>query len=114
AILPVRVFLYVMMLRRRQKRALRYASLAIVNEALGKGNKLRRHIPPALMLLALAALIIAPARPPATVTLPSQHETIILAMDVSGSMRAADVLPSRLEAAQAAARAFGAGTPPPD
>jgi Ca-activated chloride channel homolog len=111
AILPVLVFLYVMMLRRRQKRALRYASLAIVNEALGNGHKLRRHIPPALMLLALAALIMATARPTATVTLPSQHETIILAMDVSGSMRAADVLPSRLEAAQAAAKAFIHDTP---
>jgi Ca-activated chloride channel family protein len=94
------------MLRRRQKRALRYASLAIVNEALGKASRLRRHIPPALMLVALGALIVATARPTATVTLPSEHETIILAMDVSGSMRATDVQPTRIEAAQAAAKSF--------
>jgi Ca-activated chloride channel family protein len=106
AVLPVLVALYVWMLRRRHKRALRYASLAIVNEALGTMSRVRRHIPPALMLLALAALIVATARPTATVTLPSEHETIILAMDVSGSMRAADVQPTRIEAAQAAAKAF--------
>ena len=106
AILPVLIALYVWMLRRRQKRALRYASLAIVNEALGKASRLRRHIPPALMLLSLAALIVATARPTATVTLPSEHETIILAMDVSGSMRATDVQPTRIEAAQAAAKSF--------
>ncbi|HXU52075.1 MAG TPA: VWA domain-containing protein [Casimicrobiaceae bacterium] len=106
AILPVLIALYVWMLRRRQKRALRYASLAIVNEALGKASRLRRHIPPALMLLSLGALIVATARPTATVTLPSEHETIILAMDVSGSMRATDVQPTRIEAAQAAAKSF--------
>lgn len=111
AILPLLVLGYVAMLRRRHKRALRYASLSIVNEALGSGQRWRRHVPPALMLLALAALVVAIARPMATVTLPSQHETIILSMDVSGSMRAADVQPSRLEAAQAAAKSFIADTP---
>jgi Ca-activated chloride channel family protein len=68
-------------------------------------------VPPLLVLLALAALIIAMARPTATVTLPSQHETVILAMDVSGSMRANDVEPSRLAAAQTAAKAFIADQP---
>src|SRR5919202_2393610 len=58
------------------------------------------------VLLALAALIVAMARPQASGTLPSQHETVILAMDVSGSMRATDVEPNRLVAAQAAAKAF--------
>ncbi len=110
-VLPLLVAVYVGLLRRRRRRALRYASLSIVNEALGTGHRLRRHIPPALMLLSAAALIVAIARPMASVTLPSQHDTIILAMDVSGSMRAADVLPSRLEAAQAAAKAFIADTP---
>ncbi|HMA10123.1 MAG TPA: VWA domain-containing protein, partial [Ramlibacter sp.] len=86
--------------------ALRYASLSIVKEALGPGQSIRRHIPPALFLLSLAAMLIAAARPQAVVTLPSNQQTIILAMDVSGSMRATDVKPSRLEAAQAAAKAF--------
>jgi Ca-activated chloride channel family protein len=106
AILPVLIALYVWMLRRRQKRALRYASHAIVKEALGKASRLRPHIPPAVLLLSLGALIVATARPTATVTLPSEHETIILAMDVSGSMRATDVQPTRIEAAQAAAKSF--------
>jgi len=111
AILPLLVAGYVLMLRRRRRHALRYASLSIVNEALGTRQRWRRHIPPALMLLSLAALIVAIARPTASITLPSQHEMIILAMDVSGSMRAADVQPSRLEAAQAAAKAFIGDTP---
>ena len=111
AILPLLVAGYVLMLRRRRRHALRYASQSIVKEARGTRQRWRRHIPPALMLLSLAALIVAIARPTASITLPSQHEMIILAMDVSGSMRAADVQPSRLEAAQAAAKAFIGDTP---
>jgi Ca-activated chloride channel family protein len=84
----------------------RYASLAIVKEALGRGPGLRRHIPPVLFLLALAAMLLAAARPVATITLPSTQQTIILAMDVSGSMRATDVQPNRLVAAQNAAKSF--------
>lgn len=103
---PALVAAYVIMLRRRKKIALRYASLSIVKEALGAGPGYRRHVPPVLLLLALAAMLFAVSRPVAVVTLPSQHETVILAMDVSGSMRATDVLPNRLSAAQAAAKAF--------
>ncbi len=109
--LPVLVAAYVAMIRRRAKRAVRYSSLSIVREAMGTMSRVRRHVPPALMLLALASLVMAMSRPLATVTLPSQHETIILAMDVSGSMRAADVQPTRMEAAQAAAKQFIADTP---
>jgi Ca-activated chloride channel family protein len=105
-VLPLLVALYVGLLRRKRKQALRYASLSIVREAMGTGPQLRRHIPPLLFLLAIAAMLLAAARPFAVVTLPSQHKTIMLAMDVSGSMRATDVLPSRLEAAQSAAKAF--------
>jgi len=104
--LPVLVALYILALRRKKKLALKYASLSIVKEALGTGNRIRRHIPPVLMLLAIATLLLAIGRPVAVVTLPSQQETIILAMDVSGSMRAKDVEPNRLAAAQNAARAF--------
>ncbi|MEY2801161.1 MAG: hypothetical protein RL513_745, partial [Pseudomonadota bacterium] len=102
-LLPLLVLLYLLLLRRKKKLAVRYASLAIVKEALGKGPGLRRHIPPALFLLALAAMLLASARPVATLTLPSTQQTIILAMDVSGSMRATDVQPNRLVAAQNAA-----------
>ncbi|MES2281183.1 MAG: VWA domain-containing protein [Pseudomonadota bacterium] len=105
-LLPLLVLLYVWLLRRKKKMALRYASLSIVREAMGKGQTFRRHIPPILFLLSLAAMLVASSRPFAVVTLPSQRETIILAMDVSGSMRATDVKPNRLVAAQDAAKAF--------
>lgn len=108
---PLLVALYVWLLRRKKKTALRYASLSIVKEALGPGQTIRRHIPPALFLLALVAMLVAAARPQAVVTLPSNQQTIILAMDVSGSMRASDVQPSRLVAAQNAAKAFLAELP---
>src|SRR3954454_1060694 len=110
AALPALVGLYVFLLRRRKKFAVRFSSLALVREAM-VGPTWRRHLPPALVLLALAALIIAVARPSATMTLPSQHEVVILAMDVSGSMRASDVEPNRLVAAQGAAKAFIADQP---
>ena len=71
----------------------------------------RRHVAPALLLAALAVLIVAAARPAATLTLPSQQQTIILAMDVSGSMQAPDVAPNRISASQTAAKAFAAKLP---
>jgi Ca-activated chloride channel family protein len=108
---PLLIAAYVVVLRRKKKLALRYASLSMVKEAQGTGSRLRRHVPPLLFLVALALMIVAIARPAAVVTLPSQHETVILAMDVSGSMRAADVQPSRIAAAQAAARSFIAEQP---
>ncbi len=108
---PLSAFAYLYLLRRRTKAAARYASLALLREAMGTRQRFRRHIPPVLLLAALALLLIAVARPAAVVTLPSQHETVILAMDVSGSMRATDVKPSRIAAAQEAARTFVADQP---
>jgi Ca-activated chloride channel family protein len=110
-IAPLLVLLYWWLLHRRKKAALSYSSLALVREAMGRGQNLRRHLPPALFLLALVALLLAAARPLAVITLPSQNQTIMLAMDVSGSMRAADVEPDRLTAAQNAAKAFIAELP---
>lgn len=109
--LPLLVLLYVWLLQRKKKLALRYASLSIVKEAMGPAQSLRRHIPPLLFLLSLGAMLVAAARPQAVVVLPSEHETIVLAMDVSGSMRATDVEPNRLVAAQNAAKAFLAELP---
>ncbi len=105
-LLPVLIGAYLWLLHRRKKNTLRYASLSLVKQAMGKGPGWRRHLPPALLLLAIATLLVATARPTAIITLPTQQETIVLAMDVSGSMRAADVLPNRLVAAQEAAKAF--------
>ena len=110
-IVPALVAAYFFLLRRKKEAALRYASLSIVKEAMGAGQRFRRHIPPLLFLVALIAMILAIARPAAVITLPSQHRTIILAMDVSGSMRATDVQPNRISAAQAAAKAFVAEQP---
>jgi len=112
AMLPLLVGAYFALLRRK-KAALAYSDLGLVRAALGPRQSMRRHVPPALFLAALALMIVALARPAALVTLPSQHETVILAMDVSGSMRADDVKPTRLAAAQAAARAFIKDTPKP-
>lgn len=109
--LPALAALYVWLLARRKKAAARYASLTMVREAIGAGPAFRRHLPPFIFLLALGAMLVAVARPTAVVMVPSQQQTIILAMDVSGSMRAKDVQPNRLVAAQEAAKAFLAGLP---
>lgn len=110
-LLPLLVALYVWLLRRRKKAALRYASLSIVKEAMGTGSRVRRHVPPLLMFTALALSIVAIARPTAVVTLPSQHDLVVLAMDISRSMLAEDVKPNRITAAQEAARTFIAEQP---
>jgi Ca-activated chloride channel homolog len=110
-LLPGLVAAYLWLLRRRKRAAVRYASLTMVRQALGAGAAFRRHIPPILFLLSVALMLVAVARPTATVTLPSRHETVILAMDISGSMRATDVQPSRIKAAQAAAREFVSAQP---
>jgi Ca-activated chloride channel family protein len=98
--------LYVLAQRRRNRYALRYANLSLVREAIGKGPGWRRHLPPALFILSLAFMTIAVARPQAVVAVPSQEGTVILTIDVSGSMLAEDMRPNRMEAAKAAARAF--------
>jgi Ca-activated chloride channel family protein len=108
---PALVAGYLWLLRRRKRASVRYAGLSMVRQALGAGGAWRRHLPPALFLLSVALMLTAVARPTATVTLPSRHETVILAMDISGSMRATDVQPSRIKAAQAAAREFVSAQP---
>ena len=105
-LVPALVALYVLIQRRRKKFAVRYPDMALVREAMGSGQRLRRYLAPALMLLAIVAGIFAMARPTAVVTLPSEQRKIILAIDVSLSMRASDVEPTRLAAAQAAAKDF--------
>lgn len=110
-LVPALIIAYILLLRRRKKYALRYSSLSLVKEALGRGPGFRRHIPPLLFLLGVIVMLVALARPAATITLPSQQATIILTVDVSGSMRADDIKPNRLEAAKAAARVFAEKQP---
>ena len=105
-LLPLLVLLYLWLLHRRKVAAVPYPGLALVRQAMGSGHAWRRHLPPLLLLLGLAALLLAAARPLAVLKLPSEQQSIILAMDVSGSMRATDVQPDRLTAAQNAAKAF--------
>jgi Ca-activated chloride channel homolog len=104
--LPLLVLLYFWVLRRKRKTTVRLASIAVAKLAAGSGPGWRRHVPPLLLLLALATLLLAVARPTAIITLPLAERTIMLAMDVSGSMRAEDVKPNRLVASQEAAKAF--------
>lgn len=110
-LLPLLVVAYLWLLARRRRQTVQLSSIRLVRQALGGGPGWRRRLPPALLLAAVGVLLLASARPVARLKLPSQQETIVLAMDVSGSMRATDVLPNRLVAAQEAAKAFVAGLP---
>jgi Ca-activated chloride channel family protein len=103
--LPLLPVVYLWLLRRRARLAVRYSSLGVVREAAAVFHW-RRHLPPALLLLALGGLLVAAARPVARVPLPWARSSIILAMDVSLSMRVTDVQPSRMVAAQEAAKLF--------
>jgi Ca-activated chloride channel family protein len=103
--LPLLPVVYLWLLRRRGKLAVRYSNLGMVRAA-SAGRPWRQHVPPALLLLALAGLLLATARPMAKVPLPWARSTIILAMDVSLSMRVSDVKPTRMVAAQEAAKLF--------
>ena len=105
-LVPLLVLLYVWLLRRKRKHTLRVGSIAVAQAAMGKGPGWRRHVPPALMLLAITCGLFAASRPMATITMPLSQRTIMLAMDVSGSMRAEDVKPNRLKDSQDAAKAF--------
>jgi Ca-activated chloride channel family protein len=102
--LPLLVALYLWLLRRRARTTLRLSSVDLARRAAGP--TWRRHVPPALMLLAVALLLLGLARPVAPLTLPWASPTIMLAIDVSLSMRVQDVAPTRMVAAQEAARSF--------
>src|SRR4051812_11100992 len=90
-LVPLLVLLYVALLSRQRRAGQRFANLKLVGLSQGTAGWLMRHGPPLLLLLGLAAMILAIARPQAIITLPTRADTIILAMDVSGSMRATDV-----------------------
>ena len=105
-VVPVLLGAYVQQLRRRRRRAVRYSSVALIRAAVPPRSAWRRHLPFALMLGALAALGVASARPQVSVPVPISASTMIIALDVSGSMCATDVPPNRLTAAQAAVQEF--------
>lgn len=105
-LVPLLIALYIWILRRRRRFAVRFSNIALIRAALPKRNRWRQHLPFALFLLALAALTTALARPAAAVEVPLSRTTILLAIDVSRSMCATDVEPNRLTVAQEAALAF--------
>jgi Ca-activated chloride channel family protein len=105
-LVPLLIAVYIWMLRRRRKFAVRYSSLSLIREALPKHSQWRQHVPFALFLAGVACLGTAVARPQAEVEVPLSRTTIILALDISRSMCATDVSPNRLAVAQEAALAF--------
>jgi Ca-activated chloride channel family protein len=111
-ILPLLVWLYLRLQGRRRQMAARAGTLGSMLAAEQVAFGRRRHIPPALYLAGLALLLVALARPQMVLSLPRLEGTVILAFDVSGSMAADDLEPTRMEAAVAAAQAFVQGQPP--
>jgi Ca-activated chloride channel homolog len=112
-VIPVMVAAYV---RSRRRRAARTAALSeqglVTTSSPTRRMRVRRHVPFALFVVALSVLLVGMARPMTTVKTPKREGTVILALDVSNSMRADDVKPSRIEAAKMAARAFVERQPP--
>ncbi len=105
-VVPALVGLYAWSLRRRRPRAARYSSLTLIREAGVSRARARRHLPFALVAASAGALVLALGRPAVVLSVPVNETTIILSMDVSGSMCSTDIAPTRLEAAEAAAIDF--------
>ncbi len=103
---PVLVALYFLRERRRTEFAARFTTPALLPNLVDSAPSWRRHLPLAVLLVALAAMVVGVARPHAIVSVPREEATVILALDTSLSMRAKDVRPTRLAAARGAARAF--------
>jgi Ca-activated chloride channel family protein len=110
-LVPVLVGLYVVRERRRQGYASRFTATALLPNLVDVAPGWRRHLPVALFLVALAAMIVGVARPHASVSVQREEATLLIAIDSSLSMSAQDVRPSRLAAAQSAAQAFVDGMP---
>lgn len=109
--LPVLVGLYLWYERRREASQAAFGNPDLLPNVIDRAPGRLRHFPLVLLLLALAAMIVGVARPQATVSVPREEATVILAIDVSRSMKATDVEPTRLDAAREAARAFLAEVP---
>jgi len=104
--------LYVWIQRRRRHAAVRFTNLAVLAEVAPANPGWRRHVPAAAVGLALAALVVAIAEPVHQVRVPKEAATVMMVIDVSASMDATDVSPTRLEAATAAAKTFVSDLPP--
>ncbi len=105
-LVPVLVGLYLLVQRRRTRYAVRFTNLDLLANLAPKRPSWRRHVPAALYLVAISFLVIGLARPTMVLAVPREDSTVILAIDISGSMKATDVAPTRLDAAKAAAHSF--------
>jgi Ca-activated chloride channel family protein len=105
-LIPVAIGAYVWTQRRRSRYAVRFTNLDLLANLAPRRPGWRRHLPPALYLAAIGGLLFALARPTMLVNVPREDATVILGIDVSGSMTAVDVSPTRLDAAKSAATAF--------
>jgi Ca-activated chloride channel homolog len=110
-LVPAAAIAYVLLDRRRVRESVRFVSLALSPNVVDRVPAWRRHLPVALLLLAVAVFLVGFARPHATLSVRSEQATVVLAIDTSRSMGATDVAPTRLAAAQASARKFLAGLP---
>ena len=110
-LVPLAIAAYVLIQRRRRRYVVRFTNLALLENVVAASPRWRRHVPPALTLLALSALVVGVARPEIAEAVPRQEATVILAMDRSGSMTATDVEPDRMTAARDAASSFAQGLP---
>jgi Ca-activated chloride channel homolog len=103
---PLLLLFYFRLQARRQKFAARYGSMGLIQDGRGSGMGVRRHIPALIFLAGISILLFSLARPQARVSVPKIEGTVILTFDVSGSMVADDLQPTRMEAAKAAAKQF--------
>ena len=106
ALVPLALLGYLLAQRRRVRYAVRFTNLDLLANVVSRSPGWRRHLPALFYLLALATLLVSLARPQSVVLVPKEQATVVLVMDVSGSMNATDVEPTRLLAAQQAASSF--------
>ncbi len=111
-LVPVFLIGYLLLQRRRRRIIAQYRDIGLLQTESGRTVGFRRHVPAIFLLTGMAVLLVAAARPQEQVALPRIQGTVILAFDVSGSMAATDLQPTRMEAAKNAARAFVQQQPP--
>ncbi|MEJ7765149.1 MAG: VWA domain-containing protein [Acidimicrobiales bacterium] len=111
-IVPAALVAYVLLQRRRPRDVVRFTNLELLESVVERSPRWRRHVPAAAFLVAMAFLFVGLARPQATIRVPREEATVVLIIDVSGSMKADDVRPDRIRAAQDSARTFVKDLPP--
>jgi Ca-activated chloride channel homolog len=112
AVIPALIISYLLIQRRRKAYTLRFTNLNLLSTVVGQGPGVRRHVPPVIYTFGLAVLLLSLARPTAIIPVPQNQTSVMLVLDVSGSMEATDLQPNRMVAARQAARALVESLPP--